>query len=187
MLLKNMIYRNLLSEEVEEVIDEKDDSKDLHKFIDEKINESNNKTLDALREFMKQPNITQISAAEKDTTLNDDEINEVMSFMLKIQDEYFPEIPLNDELDKKFVWNISRIVYEAHIYRIERGDPIILSPLVPFYALLTEDPLYTMGVYWSKIASMINENIGYIRADIQNFNEIIEEEELEEELEDDES
>ena len=61
------------------------------------INEINNK-IDELANFMKS-NISMIKAPEdfEDTILNDDEINEVLSELLRIQNDVFPKMPMRKD------------------------------------------------------------------------------------------
>ena len=113
-----------------------------------------------LKQFLQNPVTTQfIPPEEENTNLNDDEIDDIMSTLLSFEEKYFKDIPLSRDLDKKFVWNIPRIVYEAHEYAHER-DEDALDPLICLYALLTEDPLYTMGVYFESLINNVVEQNG---------------------------
>ena len=68
--------------------------------VENNTSEETSAILAQLKEFLQQPNTTQISQAEEETILNDDEINEVMSTLLRFQDEYFQDIPISEELTK---------------------------------------------------------------------------------------
>lgn len=111
-----------------------------------------------LKQFLQNPTTNQfIPPEEENTNLSDDEIDDVMTTLLSFEEKYFKDIPLSRDLDKKFVWNIPRVVYEAHEYAHER-DEDALDPLICLYALLTEDPLYTMGVYLELMNEIIERN-----------------------------
>ena len=113
-----------------------------------------------LKQFLQNPvNIHTAPEGYEDTNLDDDEIDDIMSTLLSFEEKYFKEIPLSRDLDKKFVWNIPKIVYEAHQYAHER-DEDALDPLICLYALLTEDPLYTMGVYFDNLINNVIEQNG---------------------------
>lgn len=140
------------------------------------ISEEASELLAQLKNFMKQPNISQIPQAEEETILNDDEINEVMSTLLRFQNEYFQDIPLSEELTKKFVWNIPKNVFEAHMTAAEYGNDV-LDPLITFYALLTEDPMYTMGVYMKAIKELITKEYGYVESNASDYYELLKDDE----------
>lgn len=163
-----------------QIIREEINISEIEKKIDEKIDETTNKTLEALKEFMKQPNVTQISSAEEDTILGDAEIEEVMSTLLKYESEYFSDIPLSQDLVKKFVWNLPMDVYNAHMNVIDYSAPDIMDPLMCLYALLTDDPSYTMGVYMQKVKELTDSNIDFITADANDYYELLNSESEEE-------
>lgn len=131
-----------------------------------------------LKQFLQNPVTTQfIPPEEENTNLNDDEIDDIMSTLLSFEEKYFKDIPLSRDLDKKFVWNIPRIVYEAHEYAHER-DEDALDPLICLYALLTEDPLYTMGVYFeSLINNVVEQNGDALRKAYDEYYDALSEEE----------
>ena len=134
-----------------------------------------------LKQFLQNPVTTQfIPPEEENTNLNDDEIDDIMSTLLSFEKKYFEDIPLSRDLDKKFVWNIPRIVYEAHEYAHER-DEDVLDPLICLYALLTEDPLYTMGVYFSSLVNdVIDQNGDTLRKSYDEYYDALSEAEEEE-------
>ena len=144
--------------------------------VENNTSEETSAILAQLKEFLQQPNTTQISQAEEETILNDDEINEVMSTLLRFQDEYFQDIPISEELTKKFVWNIPKNVYEAHMVAAEYGNDV-LDPLITFYALLTEDPAYTMGVYMKAIKQLITKEYGYVETSASDYYELLKDDE----------
>lgn len=140
------------------------------------IDESKNETIEALKEFLKQPNVVQMSEAEEDTILGDAEINEVMSTLLEFQEKYFADIPLSKDLVRKFVWNIPQNVFDAHMEVKDYGLDV-LDPLICLYALLTEDPMYTMGVYMKILNEISNKDINYITENSEEYYKLLDEEE----------
>jgi len=169
------VIENNKHDDVPYIIENKVDMSSIENKLDE-----TNKTIEALKEFMKQPNVTQISTAEEDTILGDREIEEVMTTLLKFEKEYFSDIPLSSELVKKFVWNLPMDVYDAHMSVLDYSSPDILDPLMCLYALLTEDPSYTMGVYMQKVKELIDSNIEFITTDANDYYELINSESEEE-------
>lgn len=95
----------------------------------------------------------------EDTNLNDDEISEVLSYLLKLQDEHFgTTLPLADELCQKFVWNIPREVYTLFKDSLDYDIPDVLNILTLFYAFCMRDTTRSgMRTFIDKIHSMIHE------------------------------
>lgn len=96
----------------------------------------------------------------EETSLDDDETTEVLSYLLKLQDEYFgSSLPLADELCKKFVWNMPREVYELFKDSIDYDTPDALNIMTLFYAFCMKDLTRTgMCKFISKLCSMIHED-----------------------------
>ena len=74
------------------------------------------------------------------TSLNDTEVNNVMEWLLEYQERYFTDIPLPDSLDKNFVWNLPKKVYQAAEKNRLLEQPDVLNPLFWFYCMLLEEP-----------------------------------------------
>ena len=139
--------------------------------------------IDELAKFM-ESNLSTIKAPEdfEDTILNDDEINEVLSELLNIQNEIFPLMPMRQDLVKKFMWNIPREVYDAYKDYVDYGNPIITNPLLYFYLFCVEDPSYCMGYFVREIMKSINDDIHeYIMESAEEYCKQMEEDEDEEE------
>ena len=121
------------------------------------INEINNK-IDELTNFMKS-NISMIKAPEdfEDTILNDDEINEVLSELLRIQNDMFPLMPMRQDLVKKFMWNIPREVYNAWKDYVDYDNPTATNPLLYFYLFCVEDPYQGIGYFVREIMASIDD------------------------------
>ena len=61
-------------------------SVDMH-TIEETIKAGTNDTINALMEFMKQPNVNQISQEEAETELDDDEVNEIQAAISDLEEK----------------------------------------------------------------------------------------------------
>lgn len=122
------------------------------------INEINNK-IDELTNFMKS-NISMIKAPEdfEDTILNDDEINEVLSELLRIQNDVFPYMPMRQDLVKKFMWNIPREVYNAWKDYVDYGEPLATNPLLYFYLFCVDDPSNGICYFVREIMASIDDD-----------------------------
>ena len=92
----------------------------------------------------------------ENSELNDDEIDKVLCYLLRLQSEYFNDVPLSRDLCKKFMWNIPRNVYNSFQKAIALDEPDILNPLMFFYIFCVDDPYFAMG----KFVNIINNLIG---------------------------
>lgn len=94
-----------------------------------------------------------------ETNLNDDQIAEVMSYLLKIRDRYFSgegrEIPLAKDLCKNFVWNLPTPVYKAFKDAEDYMHPDIMNPLMLMYIYCVEDP----GYYYPRFLAILEEEM----------------------------
>jgi hypothetical protein len=124
------------------------------------INDSNNKALsdekiDKLISLLETSQPMMPPESIEKAELTDDEANEVLSYLLYLQTEYFSEIPLARELCKQFVWNMPREVYEAYSTTKKYEEPDVINPLIFLYILCTEDPYFSMGKYVNIINNLI--------------------------------
>lgn len=125
---------------------------------DKPIKEINNK-IDELTNFMKS-NISMIKAPEdfEDTILNDNEINEVLSELLRIQNEVFPYMPMRQDLVKKFMWNIPREVYNAWKDYVDYDLPLATNPLLYFYLFCVDEPACGIFYFVREIMASIDDD-----------------------------
>ena len=93
-----------------------------------------------------------------DNILNEDEISEIMSYMLQLQTEYFSDIPLSKELSKKFMWNIPKEIYRQMRNNIDKDDPVILNPILYLYIFCTDYPEFAMGKFILTILNLCDES-----------------------------
>lgn len=119
-----------------------------HEKIDNDIGKLDN-NIDKILQYIK-------SMSEKDnsapagydyTTLNDDEISNVLSMLIEFEEKYFSDTPLASELEQRFMWNIPKNVYKAAINVKDKGLPDALNPLYWFYILCAEEPADMIGKF----------------------------------------
>lgn len=151
-------------------------SVDMH-TIEETIKAGTNDTINALMEFMKQPNVTQISQEEAETELDDDEVNEIQAAISDLEEKLFGDTPIDWNVSKSFIYNIPKNVFKAHQDCIEYDRPVVLDPLIFLYAMLTEDPRYTMGSFLKKLMELCEEFKHEISADAEEWEKYNSEEE----------
>ena len=79
-------------------------------------------------------------ATSSNTTLTEQEVNNVMERLLEYQEKYFQDIPLPPDLDKNFVWNVPKKVYNASMKNRLLDQPDCLDPLYWYYCMLLDEP-----------------------------------------------
>ena len=114
--------------------------------------------LDEIRDFMKNCAASNVVAAhsEEKTNLDENEISDVLQCLLEYRDKYFSDIPLTNELDKKFMWNIPKSIYRSFKAVRNRGPEFdIVNPMLLFYIFCTEDPGEAMPKFIETICGLI--------------------------------
>lgn len=106
----------------------------------------NVKKIMAFMEEMKNKDNT-APAGYEDTTLNSGEIVDVVTMLLDFQEKYFKDVPLTDTLQKNFIWNIPREVYDAANKMRALGEPDCLNPIYWMYLTCLEDPEYMIAKF----------------------------------------
>lgn len=143
----NTITNNVVTQPVEP----SDQSAHIVKIIDERFNK--------LESLIKIMNVPQTAPTDfDDNILNEDEISEIMSYMLQLQTEYFSDIPLSKELSKKFMWNIPKEIYRQMRNNIDKDDPVILNPILYLYIFCTDYPEFAMGKFILTILNLCDES-----------------------------
>lgn len=94
-------------------------------------------------------NTTAIPApsAFNQTSLNDDQISTLVSMLLEYKEKYFSEIPLMDELQKSFVWNLPEEVFNTAKRVWETGRPDCLNPVYWFYMFCVEPSIEAIAKF----------------------------------------
>jgi len=81
------------------------------------------------------------------TSLKDNEIADVLTWLLEFRDKYFKEIPLAEVLQKSFVWNIPREVYEMAVKVTEYDYPDCLNPMFWFFIFCIDMDEYSISKF----------------------------------------
>lgn len=143
----NTITNNVVTQPVEP----SNQSDHIVKILDERFNK--------LESLIKIMNVPQTAPTDfDDNILNEDEISEIMSYMLQLQTEYFSDIPLSKELSKKFMWNIPKEIYRQMRNNIDKDDPVILNPILYLYIFCTDYPEFAMGKFILTILNLCDES-----------------------------
>lgn len=106
----------------------------------------------------------------KNTVLNDKEVNQILNRLLELQTKYFPTIPLDENMTKQFVWNIPKDAYRGMRDVIDYPRADIFDPMMVLYLLLSISPKDAIGQYWMIMNEMIVANSDEIFADATDYN-----------------
>ena len=94
----------------------------------------------------------------EDSYLTEEEVLYLMTELKRLQDSYFPDVPMSDSLKhaKQFLYNIPRNVFKL-IRKIDDEDgEEILSPLFMIYPLLAAGlGIYTQKMYLERLSYSI--------------------------------
>lgn len=69
----------------------------------------------------------------KESTLSDDECAAIESFIMDVQETYFPDIPLSPTLPRIFIYNIPRPVVDTAMAMYSKGELETLNPFFWFF------------------------------------------------------
>ena len=91
--------------------------------------------------------------------LDDKQLTEVRSYLLKVWEEYFPGYELSKEMNQLFIWNIPNYIYKAAQYCSLKMYPDALNPLFWFimYCIDFKDPDDYCRLILRTIESMTND------------------------------
>lgn len=122
----------------------------------------------------------------EDTNLSSDEINEVLSRLLELQDKYFKDLPLSKVLCKKFMWNIPHYIYELSREVQEREEPDMLDPIAWFYMFCVGPmDVWSIGKFLNTCIQNIGEDgLTRLKELSDEYDEYMSEEENEEDEDD---
>lgn len=119
--------------------------------------------LDEIMEFIKNGNPNNAPESIEHSQMNDNQAGEIMSTLLKYQDEYFSEVPLSKDLIQPFVWNLPPEVYNAHIDAKDLEYPVVMDPLFWFYIFCMNNPKEAMAKFITLAFNALdNEDAGKI-------------------------
>lgn len=88
------------------------------------------------------------------TLLGEDEVDDIMTYMGELETKYFSDIPLAEELNMEFVWNIPKYIYDDMCTASNNNVPDVLNPMFPFYIYLTPCPGEAMATFIRKIMDL---------------------------------
>lgn len=113
-------------------------------------------------------------AGFNETILGDSEVNEVLSMFLEFQSKYFSKTPLADTLEKKFIWNIPKHVYDL-ANKVKSCDlPDAMNPIYWLYGLCTEDPELMLSEFLiTAINAVSNEDYSEIEKQASEYDDLI--------------
>ena len=90
--------------------------------------------------------------------LNDDEIAQVLTWLLNYQEKYFPSTPLSETLHQDFMWNIPKEIYDAAYAAEMYGYPDVLNPIFWFYMFCLENPHDMIGEFIINAINTIDDD-----------------------------
>lgn len=99
-------------------------------------NTMNEEVLGLLRSIKDQIEVP--SGHDKSTILNEDEVDNILNMLVKLQDNLFSGTPISHTLVKQFVWNIPREIYDISIRNFNANKPPCMNPMYWFYAFCIE-------------------------------------------------
>lgn len=116
-------------------------------------------------------------------SLNDDQISQVLSWLLKFQEKYFPNTPLAETLHQDFMWNIPKEIYEAAYDAEMYGYPDMLNPIYWFYMFCMDSPHDMIGEFiMAAINNISDEDSEVIASHAKEYRKAYFENEPEEEV-----
>lgn len=130
-----------------------------------KVSDNDHKLIcDIYEKIMKSDKVEEAPVSVVDTILNDQQINDILSYLLMLQEKYFSDIPLSSELCKQFMWNIPLDIYELFRDAIDYDRPDYLNPITLFYYFCTKDANdhFSFFKFITRINELMNDDEEYI-------------------------
>lgn len=95
--------------------------------------------------------------AEVKTELTEEQVGEILDFILSLNDKYFSDIDLSKNQCKQFVFNISVDMYKDMVDIIEKGLPDILNPMTFMYINFIEYPGFSVARFLKHLMEMYKD------------------------------
>ena len=95
--------------------------------------------------------------ADVTTQLSDDEVADIMTYLVNLQNTYFQDIPLASDQIKAFVFNVPSHVYDGMRDAIDREDPDVMNPIMMMYVAFIDDSGISMGKYLEIIRKLLDD------------------------------
>lgn len=123
---------------------------------DMELNDKVNTMMQLMKELAERDNS---APANYDSyALNDDEIANVLTWLLEFQEKYFPTTPLSETLHQDFMWNIPHEVYNAAVDARAYEYPDVLNPIFWLYICCTESPHDMIGEFVINAINSIDDD-----------------------------
>lgn len=153
--------------------------------IEDDVNENSvNKIISIMKDYARNNSGVAPSHVEN-TNLDDNEINEVLSYLLYLQEKYFKDLPLSSELCKQFMWNIPKNVYKSFKECMEYGEPDILNPMMSLYIFCVDEPRFSVGKFIDTLYNLIGpDELDLIEEKVNEYNEYFNDNEEDDDEED---
>ena len=138
---------------------------------DVELNDKVNQLIQCMKELAEKDNSAPINFDSY--SLDDNEITQVLTWLLNYQEKYFPDTPLSETLQQNFMWNIPREIYDAACTAEDYCYPDALNPIFWFYMFCLENPHDMIGQFITKaINSITDEDILVIKNHAKEYRRV---------------
>ena len=132
-------------------------------------------TLVSMLNEIKQMSHSTSSTAQ--TTLNEKQANRLMDSIFEFNQTYFNEIPIADQISKRFVLNVPEEIFKQTIDCVDKEYDDILNPMMLFYVFLTDTDEYTYAKYLQILHRVMSEHMDTINELASEYDAYLNEEE----------
>lgn len=114
--------------------------------------------------------VTPMPHVLSEAILTDNEVNDMLEYLLQFQSKYFSELPLEKDIIKQFLWNVPKPIISGMRYAQTHYDlPDILNPVMFMYPLMMEHPDQAIGLYWETLMNILDSNREAIKEDADGY------------------
>jgi len=137
----------------------------------EEVRENESELVEFVKQYMRNPNnIQTMPHVLSEAILTDNEVNDMLEYLLEFHDKYFPTIPLEKDIIKQFLWNVPKSIIEGMRYAQTHLDcPDILNPVMFMYPLMMEKPNEAIGLFWNTLMPILDSNREAIKEDADAY------------------
>ena len=124
------------------------------------INEEMTSDIKTILEFIEELKSKDCSAPAgfEETSLDNDQICEVLSILLEYQEKYASDTPLAETLSKSFVYNIPKEIYDTATYMRACELPDCINPLYWLYMMIMANPVDAIPRFITNSLDQFNEH-----------------------------
>ena len=90
--------------------------------------------------------------------LTDDEVDMMLDDIKRFEEQYFPTLPLDEELSKMFVYNIPKHIARGIITAHEMDLPDVMNPMLYLYPLFSSCVEDGIGAFIQSIVNLAYED-----------------------------